>query len=359
MTTHYEERMEADLQEIRRKVDKVSKLVEDQVGAAVQAVLDDDRDVANSVILGDRQVNRRVKEIDHLCHAFIVRHAPSAGHLRYASAVLRFAVSLERVGDYAGTIGREVVQISAPPPPDIGRDVRLLGQQARQALSQSLATFHDMDVELGLKTYGLVDQMDLSLRTVLNGLLEAAEQRSMPLRDVFALLRISNLLKRVGEQAANICEQAIFAETGEAREGRVFRILFAGDRNERGSQIAEAYARKAYPESGIYASAGVHPAEALDPVLIDFMDSKGVDVSDARPSMLEPLQDRPRHFHVIVRMAPSVREVIKDIPFRTVVLDWDVDAPPGLDPDTLEQVYEAVVVRVQDLMRTLAGPDAR
>jgi len=97
MSTHYEERMEADLGEIRRKVKTVSDLVERQVQMAVQSLLHVDRDLASHVVLGDRQVNRRIKQIDHLCHAFIVRHAPSAGHLRYVSAVLRLDVALERV----------------------------------------------------------------------------------------------------------------------------------------------------------------------------------------------------------------------------------------------------------------------
>ena len=114
MSTHYEERMEADLTEIKRKVRKVSDLVELQVQRAVESLLTETVELANQAVLGDRQVNRRIKELDYLCHAFIVRHAPSAGHLRFVSAVLRLTVALERVGDYAGMMGREVVRLSAP-----------------------------------------------------------------------------------------------------------------------------------------------------------------------------------------------------------------------------------------------------
>ena len=57
--------------------------------------------VANDVVLGDRRVNRKIRDIDHMCHAFIVRHAPSAGHLRYVSAVLR----LEKLGVLKRSVG--------------------------------------------------------------------------------------------------------------------------------------------------------------------------------------------------------------------------------------------------------------
>ncbi len=356
---HYEARMEADLNEIRRKLRKVSGLVEEQMRCAVEALLTGDVDLANNVILGDKQVNRRIEDIDHLVHAFIVRHAPSAGHLRFASAVLRLNVALERVGDYASTIGREVAQLKAPLPPSVAHDLEALGHQARQSLGQALAAFHDENVEEAKKVYGLERQLDHTLRAVMAELLDVGEGRQHPLRDVFGLLRIAVIIRRVAGQASNVAEQTVFWLTGQPREPRVFRILFVGRRNDRASLMAEAYARKAYPESGTYASAGIEPADGLEPALLEFMDAKGLDVKDLRPTPVRAIDDQARHYHVIVCLDPGVREEIKEVPFRTVVLDWSLDLPDGFSPEALEEVYRAVAVRVQELMTTLAGPDAR
>ena len=358
MKTHYEQRMEADLAEIRRKLRKVSDLVESQVQKAVHSIGRADRDLANEVILGDRQVNRRIKQLDYLCHAFIVRHAPSAGHLRFASATLRLDVALERIGDYAGTVGREVVRLTSPPPGPIGRDMDLIAQQARHTLSQGLKAFHEGDMALAKETYGLADQTDLTLENVIADLLEAGERRELPLRDIFSMLRIVNLIKRVAEQAENICEQTMFAVSGATRDRRIYRVLFVDERNDRASQIAEAYARKAFPESGTYASAGWNPARALDPALVAFMDDHGVDMRGARPTKLLPLKEEAEHFHVVVGLAPGTRERIGDVPYRTTVLEWTLDAPEGMEEDALKELYETLVVRVQDLIETLAGPDA-
>lgn len=359
MSTHYEERMEADLAEIRRKLRTVSDLVERQVQLAAQALLDDDPDLASQVVLGDRQVNRRIKQIDHLCHAFIVRHAPSGGHLRYVSAVLRLNVALERIGDYAGAIGRQVGRLSAAPPDSVVRDLELIAHQARHTLSQALTAFHQADARLARETYGLANQTDYTLETVLAELLHTGEARKRPLADVFGLLRISKLLKRVADQSENICEQAMFAITGDTRDPRVFRILFVGAHNDRSSQIAEAYARKAFPESGAYASAGWNPAETLDPALLEFMDAKGVDMRQAAPTPLTDIETAPEHYNVIILLTGEGREHLGDVPYRTTVVDWDVVDPGGTDPEALEQLYQEVVVRVRDLMTTLAGPDAR
>ena len=359
MSTHYEERMEADLFEIRRKLRTLSALIERQVQLAAQALLEADRDLASQVVLGDRQVNRRIKQIDHLCHAFIVRHAPSAGHLRYVSAVLRLDVALERTGDYAGAIGRQVARLSAAPPDAVMRDLELIAHQARHTLSQALRAFHEGDVERARLTYGLARQTDLTLETLLKELLQAGEERKRPLADVFGLLRVSKLLKRVADQSENICEQTIFVVSGDTRDPRVHRILFVGAHNDRSSQIAEAYARKAFPESGTYASAGWVPAETLDPALIAFMDAKGMDMRQAEPTPLSDIEHAAEHYNVIVLLTPGGRSHLGEVPYRTTVVDWDIEDTGGTDSEALEALYQEVVVRVRDLMTTLAGPDAR
>ena len=359
MTSHYEERMEADLTEIRGKVRKASALIEDQVRKAVHALLTDDRDLANEVILGDRRVNRKIREIDHLCHAFIVRHAPSAGHLRFVSAVLRLDVALERIGDYAGTIGREVVQLSGPPPGTVARDIELISHQARRTLRQALTAFHEADVELAQATHGAADQTDSTLQKVFAELLDVGEKRELPLRDIFGLLRIINLLKRVAEQAENICEQTVFAITGDTGDAKVYRILFLDRRNDCGSLIAEAYARKAFPQSGIYTSSGWDPAPDVDPKLVQFLDASGIDMKGLKPSLLRPIQEEPRHFHVIVALDPEARAHIGTIPFRTVCLEWDVGDCGDFSEARLDQLLKTIAIHVQDLMTILRGSNAR
>ena len=90
--SHYEKRLEHDLREIRARVRATSDLVEAQVRDAVQALLTQDHELANRVILQDRIVNRETRALDHICHGFVVRHLPVAHHLRYVSAVLRIDV---------------------------------------------------------------------------------------------------------------------------------------------------------------------------------------------------------------------------------------------------------------------------
>lgn len=361
--THYEARMQADLTEIRDRVNKIAALIETQVGDAVHSLLEDDRALANDVVLGDRRVNRKIREIDHLAHAFIVRHAPSAGHLRYVSAVLRLDVALERIGDYASTVGREVVHLTGPPPDRVARDVELISHQARRTLRQALVAFQEGDAELATEVHGMAGQTDSTLQKVFAELLEVGEGRELPLRDIFAILRIINLLKRVAEQAENICEQTLFVATGETKDPKRYRVLFVDERNDGVSQMAEAYAQKVFPESGHYASAGWDPVDELDPGLVEFMDRSGIDMRGKKPAQLRSIHEEPRHWHIVVGLHPEAREHIPVLPFRTLFLDWtskieSAGTGEDLTAEQMDTLLKSVKVCVDDLLRTLRGPNA-
>ena len=61
------------------------------------------------------------------------------------------------------------------------------------------------------------------------------------------------------------------------QEPKTFTILFVDQRNDRASQLAEAWARKYYPKSGVYMSAGWAPADRLAPELLEFVETHGLD----------------------------------------------------------------------------------
>jgi len=123
--SHYEERLANDLDRINSGVRNLAALVERGLKDSMHALLDGDAQLANFTVLRDNRINRASREIDRLCHAFIARHLPGAGHLRLISAVIRLNVALERIGDYAVTISRESLQLSSPPSGRLARELGL------------------------------------------------------------------------------------------------------------------------------------------------------------------------------------------------------------------------------------------
>src|SRR6185436_1510419 len=51
-------------------------------------------------------------ELDRLCLEFLIRQQPVARHLRFAYITIKVNLELERIGDYAESIARQVLKLS-------------------------------------------------------------------------------------------------------------------------------------------------------------------------------------------------------------------------------------------------------
>ena len=171
--SHYEERLQDDLDKVRSRVVEAMRYAHTAVDNAVNALVHNDHQLAHDTALGDLALNRHIRDLDRMCHAFIARHLPSAGHLRMISSVLRINIAIERIGDYAVTIARESVQLSGPPSEEIRRDARAMTQQALQMLEQATQAVDEANPELARGTIAMARQIDSTWDTAFHDLLEA------------------------------------------------------------------------------------------------------------------------------------------------------------------------------------------
>jgi phosphate transport system protein len=362
--SHYEERMQADLDTIRGRVSEMGGMVESAVRNAVGALLRRDRALAASIVLADHPINRTMREVDALCHVFVARHIPSAGVLRTISAVLRLLVGLERIGDYAVTIARETAQLDGDVPDDVARDIDLVTDHSLNLLTQSLRAFDERNAELARGTIGLAGQGRRTSHRVFHDLVRVGKDDAPPLSDLFAMLLCINRLERIGDQAKNICEETIFAVTGETKQPKVYRIQFVDRANDAKSLIAEAVARKVFPESGVYSSSGWQPGAEIVPAVAEFLERHGHDVSELRPKAFDDSYGALEDFHVLVGLDGDVTERIAELPFHTTAVRWDA-GPQGEDAERMQgeewltALYRDLSTRVSELMETLRGDQAR
>lgn len=353
MTTHYEARLQKDLDWIEELVEIVGAETEAAIGNATRSVLTVDKDLAADTVLGDFLVNRQTRELDRLCHAFVARHLPSAGHLRFVSSVMRLAIALERIGDYAGTISRTAVQLSAPPPPVVSRDVEMMGEQARRLLHEAMRAFLARDVGLAQATITSASQFTHHFDKIFTDLVKEGDARSRPTNELFALMATFNRLDRVIHQAKNICEETIFVCTGRMKGERLFQLLFVDEHNDGRSQLAEHFTRKAFPQSGSYRSAGLAAKDEIDPAYVAFAQKNGMDLSKSWPTPLSSLAEQLAEFHVVICLHKGMRERLPRIPFHTTVLEWDLGAEQGP-----EAAFRELTPRIRDLLERLRGEHA-
>lgn len=358
---HYEERLEADLTQIRERLSALADRVLDAFQNSVRAVLSGNNRLAYLTILGDAPINRTVRELDKMCHAFIAVHLPSAGHLRLISSIIRINIQLERIGDYAVTISREATRLNGPPPSEVGAALETLSRDAFRMLDLALKAYQTSDGNLARSTMDVGAHVENSLDDVYEQLMHQNGGPEMKQR--VALFVVFNMVKRVFDQAKNVCEETVFAVFGESKAPKAQNILFIDADNSSLSQMAEAFARKQYAEGGEYASAGRRAADQLDACTVTFLQNHGLFATGAKPRVLDTSHDALAHYHVVVSLDGQPESYIKEPPFHTALLEWDVGRiPEELSEEErmsrLEEAYREIALQVRDLMEMLHGEGA-
>lgn len=361
MAHHYEERLENDLNRIRERVATMGSLVQESLKNAVHALLTGNDKLASATILSDMPINRLMREIDALCHRFIAVHLPSAGHLRIISSVIRTNIELERIGDYAVTICRESIQLPNPPKGSLASRIELMAEDTRTMLGQAVDAFNQSNADTARATMGMAAQIDRTFDTMFDELVH--KQGDWELKDIMGLFVVFHRLERVAAQSKNICEETVFAVTGQTKAPKTYRILFLDQDNSCLSQMAEAIARKNYPNSGKYSSAGRQAAEKINPDLNEFLQQRGFDLGQMLPSNLDLAPPELADLHVIVSLQGPIKAYIPELPFHTVGLEWDLGSCPTGLPEAesqqrMEALYREIAAQVQELMETLRGEGA-
>jgi len=359
--SHYEERLEHDLKRLRDHVSEMAAKVETAVKNAMHALQTGNDKLAAATILADHPINRTMRRIDRLCHGFIATHLPSAGHLRLLSSVIRANIELERIGDYAVTIARETLQMSSPPSGPLAKELERVGNETRLMLHQAIAAFNELNAEKARATMVMEEQMENDLDLVYAELMANNEREAV--KNLLTTFAVFTRLKRVAAQAKNLCEETVFAVTGEMKAPKVYNILFVDEDNSCQSQMAAAIARKNFPGSGKYISAGRKPATNVNPAMAEFLERHGVSLQGVAPAGIDLTPLELASQHVIVSLQGAVSSYFDQLPFHTTPLEWDLAPAPAAGDAAatgawLEEIYRDMAVQIRDLMVLLRGQGA-
>lgn len=362
MTEHIHERVQHDLDAIRRRLRRMSELVLKALEDAIDAVASRDRKLANSVILVDNRIDSLERHVDRLCQEFLVRHMPVAAQLRFIIAAVKVNAELERLGDYAEAIARRAVTLSTQEALPERERIFEMARLAFQMLRQAVQAFLDGDDERAMRVFELDRRVDSTNSALWTALAHPAQPES-DLTIRFVLLGVLNRIERVADRACNIAEEAIYAVRGEVLRHVLrhdLRVLFYDETNATRGQIAEGIARKLAPSHFLFSSAGVVPADELDPDAVKLLTRHGIDVSRHRPKSLTDV-GRIEDFHVVVTLSAHSAAKLPVLPYSGIEFNWDIADPAtdGGTPDEHERAYEAVYedlhTKIEELVESMLG----
>jgi protein-tyrosine-phosphatase len=125
------------------------------------------------------------------------------------------------------------------------------------------------------------------------------------------------------------------------------KVLFVCVENAGRSQMAEAFANK-YGQGKLTAkSAGIKLAPQVNPVVVQAMKEKGLDISSNKPKMLT--QEMANQADLIVTMGCGVSDFCPG-PFFKESIDWAIEDPKDKSIDKVREIRDEIERKVQKLI---------
>ena len=358
MTSHLEESLERDIERIRGEIRDMSAIVERSLQDCARAFVENDRQLAYAVILRDQYIDEKEKAIDQLCLEFLVRQQPVGTHLRFAYSAIKINLELERVGDYAESVARQVVKLGIfDPAPDVLKQwITEMAERAIPMLHESIEAFVTQDLERAEKAMEAEPAVDALKRKYNAEVVDLVREQKIPPEAIQHLMTIGRRFERVGDQASNVCMEVLYVCTGELakhKDADTIRILFVDEHNSCRSQIAEAIANSLRQEGFAFASAGLEPG-TIDEGTLELLKEKSLDVTHLAPKYVYQVPDLDK-FQVTVGLDERVQEAFPRTPRKMVYVDWSLDDPSQSDGSEHEKkaAYEAAFAFLSSHIREL------
>ena len=357
---HLEKSLQRDIDLLRSQVAEMAGLSERALKASLQALVERNRQLAYSVILRDQYLDELETELNRLCLEFLVRQQPVAGHLRFVFTTVQINKELERIGDYAESIARQVLAVSTlEPQPPYAKFIEI-GNLAIDMLRDAVRSFLQSDADLAWRTMA-IEERGNSVRNSINAeLADLSRKGQLPAAALTPLMTIARRFERVTDQAKNLCEEVLYMCTGEFTKHKgadAFRILFFDLDNARLSQMAEGIATAMRQPRFVFSSAGAAP-QPIDERVVKFMAGKGIDISSHQSKPLEQVPDW-QHFQVVVALGTQARRAFPSRPGKTIFFTWSIKDPTaaGGPPDpalaAFESAYQSLESHIKELLAAI------
>ena len=212
---HYQEELERLEASALGGLDLVSTALE----RTMEAVEQQDVELAQLVIADDDRIDGRYLEVHQALITLLATQSPVATDLRLISALLHVLKNVERMGDQCVNVCKLLPLSGNEPPadPEMVSRILTMGKQTRTLISQAKRAFEDRDVELARDLVRQDDVVDNLNRECFHLALEIgddADKREWAM----TMLLAARAIERIGDNAVDIGEQVAFVVTGLFRE---------------------------------------------------------------------------------------------------------------------------------------------
>ena len=187
-------------------------LVEHTIEEACEALRLGDVVRARRIMEGDREVDRKEREIEALCLHLFLQQQPVARDLRQISSALKMITDMERIGDQAADISEivTVMDLTQPRP----EHFTAMAHAAVDMVHRAIDAYVRQDVELARQVMDSDDVVDELFDRVKGDLAALLREDAAHSGSALDMLMIAKYFERIGDHAVNIAEWVVYSVSG-------------------------------------------------------------------------------------------------------------------------------------------------
>jgi len=211
---HMRERFEYDLKELQTKLAELSELTKVSLTQAIEALENQNVDLALSIIENDKKIDKLEEEINDFAILLIAKQQPVAIDLRRIVTTIKIAADIERMADFAVNIAKSTIRIGNEPLIKPIEHIKLMHKMALEMLVKLMDAFKKEDVIQAKEAADMDDKVDELYGQTIRDLFNMVSEKSEYINQITQLAFIARYLERTADHATNIAENIFYLVKG-------------------------------------------------------------------------------------------------------------------------------------------------
>lgn len=204
-----------ELSTLNKELLQLSAMVEERVRRAAQVIESKDKEVIQSIILSDYEVDEMEVEIEEHCLKILALHQPVASDLRFLVAVIKINNEMERIADIAVNIAMRMDNIAKFKHPEaVSYDFTTMTDKVGYMLKKSIDALINRDAQLARSIFFDDDTVDACRDRCYEDIKERIKNDPEHPGYHINTYLLARHLERIGDRAVNIAEEVIYLVEG-------------------------------------------------------------------------------------------------------------------------------------------------
>ena len=195
---------------------RMGSLVESQIRRAMAALVRADGRLAEEVIAGDAAINEAQRQVSEAILTTIATQSPVARDLRFLLALDHVGSELERIGDHASGVAKQVGRIEGALP--ASADLARMGELAADQVRAVIGALIDLDETAARAVAERDDEIDHLYRKVFSEVIGVMQRDPEAVDRGTRAILAAHWVERIGDRVTNVAEDIVYLASGSVED---------------------------------------------------------------------------------------------------------------------------------------------